>query len=195
MPNSVLQIAQIAAPVAAVASAIAAYLSRATVERANRPFVAAGLYPHDPVEPGSTASHRARIELYSTGPGLALDVRCSLSVASDHLTRGRGQARKQQRCATSVIPALPAGDRSTVFLQTPDPDGDEPWCILLRWSDSAGRRWERTHEHSGHQLATTRRRIRGARLARRPWHWWWWSMWRRPYTVPPRITARQERQW
>jgi hypothetical protein len=197
--SALQQITQIAAPCAAVASAIAAYLARATVERANRPFVASNVDAHPAGEPGSEHPHRARVELQSIGPGIALNVRCSLRVVADFEDRPAERKRQETRRATKVVVAFPPGKTSTMFVDTPDPDYDDPYWIVVRWSDSAQRRWERTHEHSEHDLAAPAHRIRGQRLARRlarrPWHWWWWSMLRRSYTVPPRITARQARQW
>lgn len=203
MSSTLLQIAQIAAPCAAVASAIAAYLARATVERANHPFVASSVDPHPDPEPGSDHTHHhARVALHSIGPGIALNVRCSLCVESDLEDSPAEQKRQLARRATEVIDAFPPGKTSTMLVDTPpDTDYDEMWWIVVRWSDSAQRRWERVHQHSAHALAAPARRVRGQRLARRlarrPWHWWWWSIFRRPYayTVPPRIKARQKRQW
>jgi hypothetical protein len=194
------QIAQIAAPCAAIASAIAASLARATVERANRPFVASNVDPHPSAEPGSDHPHQARVSLHSIGPGIALNVCCSLRVAWDFEDSPAERKRHDARRATEVIDAFPPGETRTMLVNTPpDTHYDEPWWIVVRWSDSAQRRWERTHEHSDQVLAAPAHRIRGQRLARRlarrPWHWWWWSILRRPYTVPPRIKARQKRQW
>lgn len=198
--SALLQVAQIAAPCAAVASAVTAYLARATVERANRPFVASNVDPNPSGEPGSEHPLGARVELQSIGPGIALDVRCSLRTLSDFEDSRAERERQEAIRATPVIAAFPPGTTRTMVVPTPaNPYYDEPWWINVRWSDSAQRRWERTHEQSHHELAAPARKIRGQRLARRlarrPWHWWWWSMLRRSYTVPPRIEARQKRQW
>jgi hypothetical protein len=161
--------------------------------------VASNVDPHPRAQPGSGHPLQAQVALQSIGPGIALNVRCSLRVVSDFEDSPAARKRHEARRASEVIDAFPPGKTSTMLVNTPDPDYDEPWWIVVRWSDSAQRRWERTHEHSDRVLAAPAHRIRGQRLARRlgrrPWHWWWWSMLRRAYTVPPRIEARQERQW
>lgn len=195
--------------VAAGAAAFAARMSRATVERANLAFVWAEMT----LDSIDDSTRRLRVQLHSDGPGIALDVRWSLGGPWDP-TR-TGYRRDQEEVATRATPAIRAlrPGFSYPALAVADASNEaeieasysateryihdeysEAWWIVVRWSDSAGRRWEFSEATAGRELAQPPGRVRRQPLTWRPWwtrvlpSWWIW-------TVPPRVERRRRREW
>ena len=159
--------------VAAGAAAVAAFISRATVERADYAFVWAEVTQDQPGPDAQT--QRLRVQLHSDGPGIALDVRWSLGGPWEP---GRSAYRRaQEEVAARATPAIralsPGVSRPWVSVadardgseldalygptQCYVPD-DDAWWVLVRWSDSAGRRWEFSEGSAGRELALSPRR-------------------------------------
>ena len=210
MATSIVQLVSIGSSVtASIAAAAAAFMSRSAVERANLAFVWAEP-SFDRPDPDSGMS-RLRIQLHSDGPGIALDVRWSLGGPEDPGWRAHRRAQRETASrATPAIRALRPGDRhpSLAVRDAENEDAveiayggtertvdrEEPWWILVRWSDSAGRRWEFSEGSLGRELASAPCIVRRRRWLRG--HPWWarmlppWSTW----TVP-RLIKRQQREW
>lgn len=195
--------------VASIAAATAAYMSRTAVERANLAFVWAELFFDRP--DAAAPIRRLRIQLHSDGPGIALDVRWSIGGPTEG---GRAAHRRaEEEIAAQARPAIralrPGHSHPSVAPvdvvgpdeirahyesteQTFHDDYDEPWWVLVRWSDSAGRRWQFSESSDGLKLATPRMKVR--KVGRRPW-------WARiipswcAYTQPARLIRRQRTVW
>jgi hypothetical protein len=211
MKTNVLQVVTAASGLAATAAAaFAARMSRAAVERDNLAFVWAEVTDDRP--DSVVPRRRIRVQLHSDGPGIALDVRWSLDGPSEDGRRAHRRAQEAVAArATPAIralrpgasyPALAIGDTkdaaaiedlygsSEQYIQD---DGDA-WWILVRWTDSAGQRWEFSESSAGRVLARPPRKVRRHARSWRPWWalllppWWAW-------TQPGRIDRRQRREW
>jgi hypothetical protein len=153
-------VAQIVSAVATSAAAIfaagSARVSRTAVERGNLAFVWPEFSTH--AQDVNHASRWLKVRLHSDGPGIALDVRWSVFFVPEP---GRVAWRRELRSRrppppeSSPAQALPA-DEQTIG----DELEDEPWWIVVRWSDSAGRRWEFNEATAGRELARKPRKIR-----------------------------------
>ena len=162
--HGVAELVSVGAGVAGIAAAFAAFMSFAATERTNFAFVWAELFFDSP-DPDSQRS-RLRVQLHSDGPGIALDVRWSIGEPHESDRRAYRQAEEATAdSATSVVRALRPG-KSHPALAPDDAESDalakahyertartvdreEPWWVLVRWSDSAGRRWEFAEASAG----------------------------------------------
>lgn len=200
---------------ASIAAAVAAWTSRAAVERANLAFVWAELsFAPGPTSVGDPSVDPAllRVQLHSDGPGIALDVRWSLGEpAADPGRRAHRKTEEETaRWATDAVRALRPGEswpsvacatknRAATSAAYADSsrhvDRDQPFWVLVRWTDSAGRRWEFGESSMGRKLANTPRVVRRRRgPPRNPWWARLLPSWR-VYTEPPRIKKRRARLW
>jgi hypothetical protein len=165
--KDVAQIVAAAATVLAVAfAAWSAWLSRAAVERANMAFV----WPAFTIGHEDTWDDRGpfgvRVRLHADGPGVALDVRWSLYFP-DEPGREKYVDAEAAASASAAIRAMRPGESwpeedgqwSEMIPVPPPPHDDLPYSILVRWSDSAGRRWEFTEAGTGRELAKPPRRV------------------------------------
>jgi hypothetical protein len=212
MKTNILQVVTAVSGLAAtVAAAFAARMSRAAVERDHLAFVWAEVTDErpDPV----VSRRRIRVRLHSDGPGVALDVRWSLG-GPWHGRKAYWRAQEEVAGrATPAIRALRPGSShpdSRAIADAKDEaaiealygsteqyiqdDGDDPWWVLVRWSDSAGRRWEFSESSEGRVLARPPTKVRSRPLTWRPW----WALLLpslRTWTQPSRIDRRHRREW
>lgn len=157
-------VAAIASSIAAVAAATSAILSRSAVERGNFAFV----WPDFRVsEDESDGFSYVLVRLRSDGPGIALDVRWSLYFMPEPGRTARRRAESEaEATASSAVRALRPGacsppERQAIEGRRIHPDlRDEPWSVVVRWSDSAGRRWEFVESTQGRRLAHKPRKLR-----------------------------------
>jgi hypothetical protein len=194
--------------VAAAAAAYAATRSRAAVERANLAFVWAE--PTFERLDGKPAARRLRVRLHSDGPGIALDVRWSIDGPPEVTRAARRRARETVAAtATRPVRALRPGEaHPALTIEAPydddavcpsshriihDDPGEEPWWIVVRWSDSAGRRWE-SGVAMGDELARPARKLRRWSGTWRPW-WARLLPEGRSWSEPGRIARRQRQHW
>lgn len=157
-----------AATSAAVFAAVSALMSRAAVERGNLAFVWPEYWIDGPDQ--NLTNHRLRVRLHSDGAGIALDARWSVFYMPDE---GRKASRRAEQeaaeAATSLVRVLRPGECSPSSAAPADerpihPDlFDEPYAVVVRWSDSAGRRWEFNEGSLERQLARKPTRVRRAR--------------------------------
>jgi len=162
-------VAVVVAAISAIASA--AFASRQSVDRAHRAFVWGEIEPH------REATDPLRVRLRNDGPGVAYDVRWSVGSIrpkpgtdweDDKYESDDEMARRHR---SHVKRALRAGDTH------PSADGwlerkgrlpdDDIWWVLVRWTDTAGVRWELTEQGPSMQSF-------GARRLRTHW----WQRWR-----------------
>jgi len=161
---------------AATAATFAAFMSRAAVRRANLAFVWADFEYDQPDR--ASSMRRLRVQLHSDGPGIALDVRWSVDGPPECGRAARRKAEKEvAHRATPAIRALRPGEshpplaiaaaeaanaasyeRSQRSLN--DPHDDSIWWIRVRWSDSAGQRWELSESSAGRELAGPPTKVR-----------------------------------
>jgi hypothetical protein len=152
----------------AVAAAVSAVASRKSVERAHRPFVWPAIFH------GSDGDTPVlRIRLHNDGAGVAYDVRWSfgtiVETSPGSYDEDRDEARQEASLAIRAIrpgESVPPEDHGWLEKEVALPPDDVGW-ILVRWSDSAGARWEVSDQ--GPAV------LRGppARLRR-----WRWQVWR-----------------
>ncbi len=169
-----LDAAEIAQIVAAAATVLAvglaawsARLSLAAVERANMAFVwPAFIVGHEDTWDNSGA-YGVRVRLHADGPGVALDVRWSLYFADEPGREKEAEAEAKARAAPAIRAMRPGeswpekdGGWSEMIPVPPPPYDDLPYWIVVRWSDSAGRRWEFSEPGAGRQLAQRPRRVK-----------------------------------
>lgn len=168
-------IAAVATSAAAIAAAASARASRAAVERANLAFV----WPVYSVEgpDQNLSTHRLRVRLHSAGPGIAFDVRWSV-LFPDVGRRAWRQAEKDAaRGASDAVRSLRPGESApkgtppyeVVVNEHPF---DQAWFLVVRWSDSAGRRWEfieNDRRDVAHKPVKLRRQRSGRWLMRGDW--------------------------
>ena len=174
-------VAEVATGIAAL-SAVAAWLSAANSRRAitlaNRPFV----WPAFTFKGGHRVAGdkhwELKARLHNDGPGVALDVRWSVHAPQSRKRRGVAAERQAASIASDPIRAMRSGE------SMPPVDGewlgpiiapferDEPWDVVVRFSDAAGRRWEFSEPASERRMAHRPRRVRWRRLRRRRGRWW-----------------------
>jgi hypothetical protein len=152
-------VSAVAASVAAIFAAVSAGVSRAAVERSNLAFV----WPEYWIEKADAhhVTDLLLVRLHSDGPGIALDARwslCGVPERGRRTTWGRAWLREEEAAgasATWAIRALRPGETSGSIERSVDADEleDEPWWIVVRWSDSGGRRWSFSEGSRGRELA------------------------------------------
>lgn len=158
----------------AAASAVSAYASRLAVDRANEAFVWATIsYGSDGGQP------LVRVRLHNEGPGVARDVRWS-ATALREIRPGKWEVDDDLAATnkSSLIRAMQPGEsvppEEHGWLDLPwrRPE-DDVWWLVVRWSDAARVRWERSEEPSEVRSHTRKLRTWG-------WHVWrpkrsdWW---------------------
>lgn len=158
--------AAIAAAVSAIAAAVAAWSSRASVERAHRPFVygepAIKSRPTEPDGGGgflsSEPSHIAG-RVHNDGTGVALDVRFRHE-AVDGSWYGEPIPPARAMQPGEAIPPMDMND-ARYELERP-PDLGRPFELVTRYTDAAGRDWEtRNQRHPPGPLRGPTRLRRG----------------------------------
>jgi hypothetical protein len=163
-------VAVLIAAVSAVASAISAYTNRQAMARAQRPFVWPAIsHGSDP-----DGTRVLRIRLHNDGTGPAYDVRWSVGSLTEsesgevvddaHFTKAHVSPVIRALRASEVLPP----DESWLEKAVALPE-DDVWWVLVRWTDSAGARWELT-EQGPSLLRFEPRRLRT----------WRWQAWRSP---------------
>ncbi len=161
-------VAAVATSIAAVAAAASAVLSRSAVERGNLAFV----WPEFGVDEGYDDNEfpYVWVRLRSDGPGIALDVRWSIFVVPEPGCSAWQRAEEEAAAsAKRAVRALRPGQGFPAERDRPQTAAmparlrDEPWSVVVRWSDSAGRRWEFVESTGGLELAHRPRRVRRAR--------------------------------
>lgn len=155
-----------AATTAAIFAAVSAATSRAAVERANLAFVWPKFWAYHPDEWDQGGHGVGSVVLNSDGAGVALDVRWSLLFEP---APGRSAWRQAEAetasTASPVVRALRPGERAPSkgpgFEREVDPKRLEGrWWVVVRWSDSAGRRWEFKEGDGEQALAGRPKRVR-----------------------------------
>jgi hypothetical protein len=176
------EVGAIATAAGAAAAWRAAGASREAVARAHRPFVWPEFdYDYEGAGPGETVW---RVRLHNDGPGVALDVRWSVREIFDSrgLTASELQAaydradENTRKLASEPIRGMRAGqsvppvgvDR---WLTQPFPFGEYEW-VAVRFTDSAGVRWEYSEPGEAGLLADPVVRLRRVRGYRGSWRWW-----------------------
>jgi hypothetical protein len=162
-------VSAVAASMAAIFAAVSAGVSRAAVERGNLAFVWPEYWIEGPDENHTT--HDLLVRLHSDGPGIALDARwsvCGVPERGRRTTWWRAWQREEEVAGASAIPAIRAlrpGEISAVSGRVVDVDRleEEPWWLVVRWSDSGGRRWSFSEGSRGRELAPRPRRLRRPR--------------------------------
>jgi hypothetical protein len=139
---------------AGAASATAAWLSagasREAVARAHRPFVLPRLFSEVPewLEPEDSQLQLWQVHLGNEGPGVALDVRYSVVFLHEwtraERKRARGETRRRASKPIRAIHPRQVVDRDHGELLTLvlERTIDTPWWVVVRFTDSAGVRWE-----------------------------------------------------
>jgi hypothetical protein len=157
------------AAIAATASAISAYTSRQSVDRANRPFV----WPAISQAKDHDGANLVRVRLHNDGSGTAFDVRWSIgTVAVGPKDEIKVDDKFSEQYKSHVIRALRPGE------SLPPEDGDwleraaslpldDVWWVVVRWTDAARVRWELL-EQGPALLRSEPRRLRT----------WPWQLWR-----------------
>jgi hypothetical protein len=139
------EVAAVATAAGAGAAWLAATASRQAVVRANRPFV----WP-EAHESESNGKRTVRVRLHNDGPGVALDVRWSLVFpAKDRLADRDQFLELVKQLASSTTRGLPPGESeppsgnlSLPEVQVPDEHLEDPCWVAVRYTDSAGERWQ-----------------------------------------------------
>jgi len=155
------------AALSAGASAVAAYTSRLAVDRANQAFVWAT------ISHASDGGQRlVRVRLHNEGPGVARDVRWSATTVSEVSpdkwdVDDEINVRNKSPLIRAMQPgeSVPPEEHGWLDLAWVPPE-DDVWWLLVRWSDAARVRWERSEEP-----AALRSRTRKLRT-------WGWQVWR-----------------
>lgn len=156
------------AAVAATASWLSAYTNRQAVDRAHRAFV----WPVISHGLDQEGRRLLRVRLVNDGAGAAFDVRWSVgSVAETEHGRAVNDQRLTAQNVSLVIRAIRPGEAvppepnwSELAIDLPP---DDVWWVLVRWTDSARVRWERSDQ--GPALPESEpRRVRT----------WLWQVWR-----------------
>jgi hypothetical protein len=170
------EVGAVATAAGAGAAWLAASASRQAVARTHRPFV----WPEWGAEwSREDGRYEWRVRLHNDGPGVALDVRWSVWVEhppEDGDGRHSAEAEEQvRRLASEPIRGMRPG-------QTVPPDG---WLtgtsevgaiewVVVRFTDSAGVRWEYNEPWDVGTLANPLRRLRKVR----PYRSLSWRLWR-----------------
>ena len=107
-----------------------------------------------------------RVRLHNDGPGLAQDV-----VAARLEPTGEGDTwavfgRTPVIRAMRAAETLPPPEQEEMSLGA-HVAGDDIWSVVVRWTDTAGQRWELAAPQEQYALTTTPRRLR-----RRRWQRW-----------------------
>jgi hypothetical protein len=155
------------AAIAAIASAVSASTSRLAVDRANQAFVWATIS-----RASDGGQSLVRVRLHNEGPGVARDVRWSATtlteVSADEwdvddelILKNKSPLIRAMQPGES-LPPEESGWLNLAF----SPPEDDIWWVLVRWSDAARVRWERTEEPS--ELRSRTRKLRT----------WFWQFWR-----------------
>jgi hypothetical protein len=136
------------AVISATAAALSAQASREALRRTRAPFI----WPAIAIRPSSreTGQHSIGVRLHNDSPGVAFDVRFSLDFAA-------GSPEKPDTETRYVIPpvcAMRSGEvvppekgepeivRGDEFVVAGPRDLRQPWWVVVRYADAAGRRWE-----------------------------------------------------
>jgi hypothetical protein len=132
------------------------------VARAHKPFV----FPEWDVGPPDEEYKRVwGVRLNNEGPGIALDVRWSIAVPEGPSREDRTREEHQSRAlASEAIRALRPGQGTDWLAKSihESVTGDI-WYLLVRYTDSAGTRWEYFEPGNPQELARPVRRLRRVR--------------------------------
>jgi hypothetical protein len=156
------------AAAAATASWISAYISRQSVDRANRAFV----WPAISHRLDNDGRHLLLVRFQNDGAGTAYNVRWSVGTVMDNR---RGKTVNDHLWTAEHVSLVVRAVRPGEAVP-PEPDWlehaitlppDDVWWLLVRWSDSAQVSWERADQGPG-LLESEPRRLRT----------WFWQIWR-----------------
>jgi hypothetical protein len=177
------EVAAGASAAGAVAAWLAATTSREAVARSHRPFV----WPEWTVEPAEESEEKRQawlVRLHNDGPGVALDVRWSVEGAAQYPEQYETTAAdlasepiRGMRPGMSVPPIEdPPGHLLARWRRVLPFVGDIEW-VVVRFTDSAGVRWEYAEPWEPGTLADPARRLRRVRIYKsRTWQWWLWRL-------------------
>lgn len=160
-------IAPVFAAASAVAAAVSARTSRQAVTRANAPFV----WPAITVlsEYGeSVTRHVFGVRLHNDGPGVAFDVRFSVSAAEHGSDEYVPPPIRAMRSGEQV-PPHPEPQEQPIrngLYEYPLPGKIDagPWWVIVRYGDALGRRWQVRGPLDPHVQLDGPVRLRGRRL-------------------------------
>lgn len=161
--------ATVVSAVAAAGGAIAAWASarasRVAISRNNMPFV----WPeyqviYDETEDDGIETAAVRVvTLHNDGPGIAVDVRWSTWSPTEAPERSRWLPRRWRRDAQADTQSRDSASKSIRAMQPGDTKKDDtsgitllegdPFWVVVRYSDSAGERWEYTEPGAPRDLA------------------------------------------
>lgn len=122
---------------------------------------------HVEAQDENLAGEHLRLRLHSDGPGLALDVRWSIYRFPEPGRTGARRADEELAArASTAVRGLRPGESYPASTDVPMKEpmhplfDDEPWSLVVRWSDSAGRRWQFSEWSGGRELASRPLRVR-----------------------------------
>jgi len=164
------EVATIAAAAGAGAAWRSAGASRQAVARANRPFVWPSFF-----ESTTESELAVSVQVHNDGPGVALDVRWSLAFFDEH-DSSEDERRSEEltgRLASEPSRGLRARDSSDRRqVSIPEERQGHFWFVVVRYTDSAGVRWEYAEPWDVGTLADPVRRLRKVRGYRGSRRWW-----------------------
>jgi hypothetical protein len=187
------ELAAVATAAGAGAAWLAASASRTAVARTHRPFV----WPDwDRDYNQDEGQYEWRVRLHNDGPGVALDVRWSVWVEQPPEEMGgppNDDAEDQlRRAASEPIRGMRPGEsfpRDAWLTRTSDTGAIE-W-VVVRFTDSAGVRWQYNDPWDVGTLADPLRRLRKVR-GYRSLRWRLWRLRHRPLREAFRIRERPD---
>jgi hypothetical protein len=157
----------IAAIASAIASAVSALVAYHAIQLAHRPTVWAVASPRK-----EDTERFIGVQIHNGGPGVALEV---AAARSEPTQRRVGTFRKveewKESDPTPFVRTLAPGERTPAsdtdwHSVGPNRSGDDILGVLVRYSDTRGKRWQIAVEFDQRRLAGTPRRVR----TRARWH-------------------------